>query len=382
MATVPVPRPKPFQVGPVRARAIRGPRDDGTWYIRAERYRDNSSETVWTGWATVEQVTRILAAIVADDRLDDPASERQEHLETVRDLLEVWLAWQVGRSDLSPYTCRNSVKAAKHIAALIGGLLLVRLHTCSLEDYQNSRLREGAATGTIRNEISTIIQAWRWAMERRFVTGLPPKRPKLKHQPKITRYVPSPEEFWAVLDAFPTSRPWAVTMLTLMEATGARPGEIAGLTWNDVRLDRGIVRLCGKTGERWVTLPQPVLAILSKMHDPGAKGRILPVSPLTAVKDLRVLMVDACAEAGVPYFPSKQIRTMVENRLFDAGADPGVVSKFLGHTPEVSLRHYRDASSQRVQEVVEMAGLGVRPAQKPDPDNVVPLDDHRAKKSS
>ena len=73
---------------------------------------------------------------------------------------------------------------------------------------------------------------------------------------------------------------------------------------------------------------------------------------------------------------------MVENRLFDCGADPGVVSKQLGHTPEVSLRHYRNASSRRVQEVVGLAGLGVRPVPDPDDGNVVTLDEHRQKKSS
>jgi integrase len=377
-----IARPKPYQVGPVRVRAIRGPRADGAWYFRAERYRDGGSETVWTGWGTVERVTRVLAGLVADDRLDEPPEHRSEHLDTIRDLMEVWLAWQVGRGDLSPHTVRNSIKAAKHVVALLGGLLLVRLQKSSLEDYQRSRLREGAATGTVRNEISTIIQAWRWAMERSLVTGMPPRRPKLKHKPALTRYVPSPEEFWAVVDAIPDTRPWAVTMLTLMEATGARPGEVASLCWGDVRLDRGLVRLSGKTGERWVTLPQPVQVMLSGMHHPGATGRLLPVSPLTAVKDLRVLLVDACEAAGVPYFPAKQVRTMIENRLFDCGADPGVVSKQLGHTPEVSLRHYRAATTRRVQEVVELAGLGVRPAPEPDDGNVVALDEHRQKKSS
>ncbi len=56
---------------------------------------------------------------------------------------------------------------------------------------------------------------------------------------------------------------------------------------------------------------------------------------------------------------------MVENRLFDAGADPGVVSKQLGHTPEVSLRNYRKARSGRVAEVLEVAGLGERLEDRP-----------------
>ncbi|MCK6572708.1 hypothetical protein L6V77_16645, partial [Myxococcota bacterium] len=78
---------------------------------------------------------------------------------------------------------------------------------------------------------------------------------------------------------------------------------------------------------------------------------------------------------GIPYFPPKQIRTMVDNTLFDMGADPGVVSAQLGHTPEVSLRHYRQVKAKRVEEVIEKAGLGVRPD-----GNVVSLAQHRRSK--
>ena len=68
---------------------------------------------------------------------------------------------------------------------------------------------------------------------------------------------------------------------------------------------------------------------------------------------------------------------MVENRLFDAGGDPDVVSKFMGHTPEVSLRHYREAKKRRVDEVLLAAGIGERPSDDPASDNVVPIDSHR-----
>ena len=382
MAKQTIVRPKPYQVGPVRVRAIRGPRADGAWYFRAERYRDGTSETVWTGWGTVERTTRILAGLVADDRLDEPAEHRSEHLDTVRDLLEVWLAWQVARKDISPHTRRNSVKAAKHLVALVGGTLLVRLNESTIEDYQHARIREGAATGTIRNEVSTLIQAWRWAQKRDLVAGRPLSRPPLPHRHKLTRYIPSVDEFWRVVDAIPSVRPWARTMLILMEATGARPGEIASLTWGDVHMGRGTVTLRGKTGERTVALPASALAELSAQRPEEPYGSVLGVSELTARKDIRVLLVDACKATGVPYFQPKQIRTMTENRLFDAGADPGVVSRQLGHSATVSLVHYRQASDRRVQEVVELAGLGVRPAPEPVDDNVVALAERRQKKSS
>jgi len=161
-------------------------------------------------------------------------------------------------------------------------------------------------------------------------------------------------------------------MLILMEATGARPGEIAALEWDDVNWERRAVRLDGKTGERWVKIPKVTLDELAQDAPRHGHGRVLPVTATTARGTIRKILRKACDDAGVRRFCPKQIRTMVENALFDAGADPGVVSAQLGHTPEVSLRHYRAAKSRRVEDVMEAAGLGVRPGS-----NVVSLAAHR-----
>lgn len=374
-------RPKPFEVYPLRVRVVRGPRaEDGAWYFRAERYIDGRSVDVWSGWGHRDDVARHIATLVAEGRDDEPQGRRNDRVETVEDLLEFWLSAQLGRP-ISDHTKRNNIKAAKHLVRRLADKAVARLNTATLQTYYDERrTQDGAASRTVGNEVSTVIQAWNWArgQEHPLVPDRQLKRPLIRHRDRLTRYLPDTDEFWAVWNAVPESQQWAKTMLILMEATGARSGEIADLTWSDINWRRKQVRLDGKTGERWIRLAERALDWLRPIRPRRAVGRVLTVTRTTAVKTLRVVLVNACEVAGVRYFSPKQIRAMVENRPYDAGGDPDVVSQFMGHTPEVSLRNYRKAKKRRVDEVLLAAGIGDRPADGPDvPENVVSLDERR-----
>ena len=369
-------RPKPFTLDRIKCRVLRGPHRDvpERWYWQAVRYEDGEQVHVWAGWATSDEARTALAPLLLG--LQAAPSKPKDRMDTLKDLLETWLAWQLEQPHLSEGRKDNSKKEARHLVTVIGDVLIPRLNTTTLEEYQRVRLRQGTSTGTIRNEISTMIQAWAWGGER----GIAPKerlrRPRLRHVPKRDDYLPDMVEFWKAVDAVSETRPWATTMLILMGATGARPFEIANALWEHVHWRRRTIRVLGK-GRTWrdASVAQEVLDHLEAIKPENASGRILPVSVTTARVDIRKILREACEAAGVRRFLPKQIPTMVENAMFDAGADPGVVSRQLGHTPEVSLRHYRKAKARRVEEVMEGAGIGVRPG-----GNVVSLAEHRRTK--
>ena len=354
-------RPKPFSLDKIKCRIVSGPHPDdpNRWYWQAVTYGDGEQRTIWTGWGSVEEVKAALAPLLMG--MQAAPSRREDRVSTVQDLLEVWLAWQLGQPNLSEGRKLNSKKEAEHVAAVIGDVLILRLDTTTLTEYQRVRLREGASTGVIRNEISTVIQAWNWGGERGLAPERRLRRPRLQHKSVRNDYVPDLVEFWKAVDALPDSRPWARTMLLLLGATGARPSEIAALTWEDIHWRRRTVRLDGKTGKRLAVVSQEVLDELAPHRPDPATGRVLSVSLTTARVDIRKILRDACVAANVTPFLPMSIRKMVENAMFDAGADPGVVSRQLGHTPEVSLRHYRRAKSARVDEVLARAGIGTRP---------------------
>jgi integrase len=79
----------------------------------------------------------------------------------------------------------------------------------------------------------------------------------------------SPAELAKLGDALATcetkgANPAAVAIIRLLAFTGARKGEIAGLRWSEVDLERGYLRLGdSKTGAKAVPLGAPAIEILA-----------------------------------------------------------------------------------------------------------------------
>ena len=57
-------KPKKWSVGPIRVRAVRGPKSD-RWSWGAEVHKDGESDPVWTGWATRKEAEVHLGALLA-----------------------------------------------------------------------------------------------------------------------------------------------------------------------------------------------------------------------------------------------------------------------------------------------------------------------------
>ena len=146
-------RPKVVRVGPARASAIRGPHRDGSgrWYWQGvvfdgvERVR----RTLWSGWAHRAEVEVALAQLVATgaDLTEAPPASA---IETVQDLLEVWVSHveRVGgrRGPLKPSSVRIYRYAARHLVAVIGTVRVDRLTRPTVEQHRDTRLAQGAAT--------------------------------------------------------------------------------------------------------------------------------------------------------------------------------------------------------------------------------------------
>ena len=372
-------KPRPFSLDDIHVRVVRGPHRDHAdrWYWQARQTLAGERHVVWTGWGTLDQVKVALAPLVAGQR---PA-RADDSVERVRDLLEVWLAWQLDRAAISPARKLNSEKECRHLAQHLGDVYLHRLNRDIIHDgLQEPALAAGLATGTVRNCISTLLQAWRWAQSptRDLVPPTRLERPTLRQRAKRSRHLPTQADFWAALEQIPVERDWVRIVMLVIGSTGCRVQGIATATWGDLHEERQTITLTEKGHDsREAMIPEATIAELLAFKPAGAR----PAHPIidralnTIRTDTRKIWRQACEDAGVRYAPPSKVRTMVENLLFDAGADPGVVSAQLGHTPEVSLRHYRAASAARVSGVMAAAGLGPRP-------KVIDLEERRRSKEA
>ena len=131
-------------------------------------------------------------------------------------------------------------KRQDHLKRYFEGYRVPDITTPKIEAYIENRIDEGAANATINRELS--------ALKRMLNLGARQTPPKVDRVP----YIPMLKEnnvrkgffehaeFMALRDALPS---YLKGFVTFAYKTGWRVSEITGLTWNQVDLDNGIVRL-------------------------------------------------------------------------------------------------------------------------------------------
>lgn len=353
-------RPKKVVIGKVRALPRRGPRDGGEWYWQAVVYEGGAERTVWTGWATPADAEVILAKLVAEDRVDVPRASSPAEIETLRDLMECWVAVQEARPDLSPRTVVGYRNNARHVTASLSDVRLDRSDASTVERYRDERLRAGASSGTVKAELGVLHMAWTWGRQVGACPARDLPRVALKVKPARDRYTPPPGDVLAVLDQLDG---WPRLAVVLMMGTGARIREIASLRWADINVDARTISIReSKTRPRTIPVAADVMAELQGFGPGRADVGLFGVLPETVMGQMRARYLPrACEKAGVRRFTPHGLRRAAVDRFARSGVDIGTAAAYLGHSPKVMLHHYRQATADDLRDAIEMSGLGTRP---------------------
>lgn len=150
-------------------------------------------------------------------------------------------------------------------------------------------------------------------------------------------------------------------LVSLMLATGARPGEL--LNCDLASLQDGQLQLRGKTGERWVPLPPSLRQELEgEVFERLGEG---PSAPLLRSRQGRLSrrrareLLDDCSKlAGLPKISPHQLRHAASARWLRAGVPLLLVSKALGHArPSTTLDHYASVISQDLEKGLSLDPL-------------------------
>ena len=347
-------KPAPRSCGEIRYRVVRerAPgKEDGRWYWRAERYSGGTSETVWAGWATVAEADKAVAQITAGIQ-----PGRAGDLETVGDLLAVWLAVLEDNQQAGSFAASSLVirtQQCRRLKQEMGAIRLDRLDQRTLEAYRNRRLQT-AAPRTVEGELIALRAAWRWAREAGHVENRELPVVRLK---SVTRRETPPPSQATIQAALAHLSGWRRLAVLLLEGTGCRRGEIATLTWSRVNLERREIRVIGKTGARLVPISSFLAAELEGCPRQG--DRVFP----QVMRNLPREIGKACKAAGVPHFSPQGLRKVAVGRLLRSGVDLATEAKLLGHSIQTAFKHYYEADEEVRREAMARAGLGEAPAQ-------------------
>ena len=225
-------------------------------------YQDSDGRwraSVHIGWANGKRVRKVLSsrtrAEVAKKLTEAlrnqqlgiaPAVERQ----TVAQYLQHWLEHVAGKQ-VRPKTLKTYQDiVAQHLIPALGTVPLPKLSVQKVREFMSAKLAQRMnpdepatfSARTVKHMRDTLRAALNVAVRDGVILRNPaalaaPPRETTKHEPKVL----GPEEARAFITAMEGTRFEALFSLTL--ALGLREGEVLGLRWQDVDLERGTLTI-------------------------------------------------------------------------------------------------------------------------------------------
>lgn len=245
------------------------------------------------------------------------------------------------------------------IIPVLGHVQLSQLTPMLLQNYVSNLKEEGLASATIKKIYNIIKGSLDYAVNMELLPSNPAKKIQLPKDKKKEMKVWDIDEIRAFLKIASKDRLYPAFHLAI--TTGMRRGEILGLRWKDVDLDKGILyvrQTLSKDGKRFLSgaktessvrsikLSNETIAVLRKHKARVAKEKLqlgpdyvdydlvvctskgTPVNPENLKKTYERLI----KEADVPKIRFHDLRHTHATMLLAQGVHAKVISERLGHS--------------------------------------------------
>lgn len=257
----------------------------------------------------------------------------------------------------------------------LGKRLLADVTPSLIAEYRDRLAREGGRYGkkpspaTVVRYLAALsavyteaVKEWGWLDSSPMAKVTKPKEPRGR-----VRFL-SEAEKKALLDACKASKnPYLYPVVVLALATGMRQGEIMGLRWHDVDLERGVIILheTKNNERRRIPVTGFALDLLRKHHDqrntetsllfPGKRHMQRTTDgaePYYKPMDLRAPWEAALQKAGVENFLFHDLRHTAASYLAMNGASLAEIAEILGHKTLAMVKRYAHLSDSHITSVV------------------------------
>lgn len=254
---------------------------------------------------------------------------------------------------------------AAHISSMrpilenIGGEDIKNLDRYKLEQVRELMLASTRTTATAKSRLSILRTVLRWASDKGYCVM--PTFPKMPHVQYEKLVPPTPAELTAIMEVAP-AHIQRVIIIGSQCGTRVGPSELLQLTWDDVDLETGILRVHGAKKNltapwREVPIRQSLLPVFGAWQKADiAQGiQYLINYKGKQVQTIKKAWATALINAGItrrirPY----DLRHAFATQLIAAGADIGTVAKLMGHSgPAMLLAHYQFVMDKQKRDAVE-----------------------------
>lgn len=249
----------------------------------------------------------------------------------------------------------------------VGDRVLCNLDYRFGDDYTSERFAEGVGAEAVRQELQYVRTAWRMAFQDRRTTVAPAAYDLPATAAKKDDYFSREEAENMIWSARGKSHVWV--FLQIGFGTGARPGSVLSLTWEQVDFDRGLIDFRPRDSAGRImpgaTKKYPVTPINDELREAlmATKGR-LQTGPVVRYRDGPVKKLDvgfarAREAAGVRRkLTPHAMRHSVITWMAQDGVSFFEICGFVGHTsPTMLEKVYGHHSPERMKSALRSVSL-------------------------
>ena len=251
---------------------------------------------------------------------------------------------------------KNNLKS--QLIPFFGAFSLEKITPLTVDQFVAKRQKDGVKNSTINRELTVLKKMLNLAIDWQFdIEQNPVKRARYFSEEKYRRdrVLSAEEEISLFREAAAHLKP----ILTCALQTGMRVGEILGLKWENVNLEKHEILIKAEASKSGKARIIPITSTLSyeleklRGNFPG-NDQFVFLYKFRPVKSVNLAFTNARRRAGIKDLTFHDLRHTVASRLVSKGANPVSIKNILGHTNLRTTEIYLHSNLKQMREAIDL----------------------------
>lgn len=242
-----------------------------------------------------------------------------------------------------------------HLKPFFGEFGVDQITSLHLEKYRAERLAAGVSKSTTNRELAILSRIFSLGIDWGLGSVNPVRKIKFfSEQDNAKERILTEAEEIRLLE---TSPEHLKPILMVALNTGMRRGEILGLKWSQIDLEKRVIKVeRTKSGKnRFVLVNSDLLKVFEELYKAKGNGEQVFLNPRTGqpFQDIKRAFKSACEKADIENLRFHDLRHTFASRLVERGADLITVKELLGHGTVKMTERYTHPNLAQKQRAVE-----------------------------